>query len=376
MNALRACAPRRARARRGGERTAPPAPPAGRARRARRWPPRSPPARSRPAARPRRARCRRSSPTSTRSRAAPGRALLTVVGAAHRSPQGVAPRPGRTQRVHSRVGSGVAVGVDEILTTASVVLGAEHVIVRDRQRPAGRGRARRHRPDPQHRAAARAGGLELPRAARWRAKPPKLGDWVIALGSSYGAAPTQSVGNIAFRFREPRLEPAAAHERGLPGQQRRRGAQLARRTARPRAGRARLARGPGPPRARRTPAGRHQLRDPAPRTCAPSCDGAAPGRPRAPRASWASRRAARSWTASTQPGAARADRRDRRGASQPGGPAERAGLRKGDLIVAFEDAARRVPRAARALGRRDAAGHGREARLGARRDAARGPASR
>jgi serine protease Do len=45
-------------------------------------------------------------------------------------------------------------------------------------------------------------GLELP-SVPLAAKPGASGDWVIALGSSYRSAPTQSVGTVAMRFAEP-----------------------------------------------------------------------------------------------------------------------------------------------------------------------------
>jgi len=52
-------------------------------------------------------------------------------------------------------------------------------------------------------ALLRAPGLQLP-PVRFATRTPQLGDWVIAMGSSYRALPTQSVGNIAYRFQEPR----------------------------------------------------------------------------------------------------------------------------------------------------------------------------
>ena len=36
-------------------------------------------------------------------------------------------------------------------------------------------------------------------------RSPQAGDWVMVLGTSYRAQPTQSVGTVAFRHREPRL---------------------------------------------------------------------------------------------------------------------------------------------------------------------------
>ncbi len=105
------------------------------------------------------------------------------------------------KRPHSRVGSGVAVARSEVLTTASVVLGAEKlVVITDNGLQV---EARLAGLDPIHNVALLdVDGLELPplRFAQRQAQP---GDWVIALGSSYRAAPTQSVGNISYRYREP-----------------------------------------------------------------------------------------------------------------------------------------------------------------------------
>jgi serine protease Do len=107
------------------------------------------------------------------------------------------------RRPHSRVGSGVAVGSSRVLTTASVVLGAEKlVVITDNGLEVT---ARLAGMDPIHNVAVLdVQGLELPplRISRRVAEP---GDWVIALGSSYRAAPTQSVGNISYRYREPRM---------------------------------------------------------------------------------------------------------------------------------------------------------------------------
>jgi serine protease Do len=109
----------------------------------------------------------------------------------------------KSRRVYSRVGSGVAIGSDEVLTTASVVLAAEKiVVVTDNKLQVD---AVLVGLDPIHNVALlRVPGLELP-ALTFASRPSELGDWVIALGSSYGAAPTQSVGNISYRWREPRL---------------------------------------------------------------------------------------------------------------------------------------------------------------------------
>jgi serine protease Do len=105
-------------------------------------------------------------------------------------------------RLHTRVGSGVAVGESIIVTTASVVLGAERVLVRTvngiqvEAQVAGVDLIFNV-------ALLRVPDLKLP-ALRFSAHPAQVGDWVIALGTSYRAQPTQSVGNIAYHYREPR----------------------------------------------------------------------------------------------------------------------------------------------------------------------------
>ncbi len=111
---------------------------------------------------------------------------------------------GRTTqtRTHSRVGSGVAIERSEILTTASVVLGAERIFVRTDN--GLQVEARLAALDPVFNVALlEVVDLQLP-ALRLASRPPQLGDWIIALGSSYRAAPTQSVGTVAYRFQEPR----------------------------------------------------------------------------------------------------------------------------------------------------------------------------
>jgi serine protease Do len=105
------------------------------------------------------------------------------------------------RRPHSRVGSGVAVGRSEVLTTASVVLGAEKlVVITDNGLQV---EARLRGMDPIHNVALLdVDGLVLP-PLKFSTRLAQPGDWVIALGSSYGGALTQSVGNISYRYREP-----------------------------------------------------------------------------------------------------------------------------------------------------------------------------
>jgi S1-C subfamily serine protease len=123
---------------------------------------------------------------------------------AQRTVEHVRALPGQPKRrLHTRVGSGVAVGENEILTTASVVLGAERVLVRTANglqveaQVAGMD-------EIFNVALLRAPEVRLPPVRLSEQRAPQVGDWVIALGTSYGAQPTQSVGNIAYLHREPR----------------------------------------------------------------------------------------------------------------------------------------------------------------------------
>ena len=110
-------------------------------------------------------------------------------------------KPGSPRRTLNRVGSGVAVTTNGVLTTASVVLGAEHVyVVTDNHLQV---EARVVGMDPvRNLALLRAENLELSSLAL-ASKRSESGDWVIALGNSYGGSPTQSVGTVALRFDEP-----------------------------------------------------------------------------------------------------------------------------------------------------------------------------
>jgi serine protease Do len=106
------------------------------------------------------------------------------------------------RRPFVRVGSGVAVEESAVLTTASVVLGAERVVVRTLN--GLQVEAQLVGMDPIFNVALlRVPELRLP-ILRFAQKPAQVGDWVIALGTSYRAQPTQSVGTIAYRYREPR----------------------------------------------------------------------------------------------------------------------------------------------------------------------------
>ncbi|MBI1799385.1 MAG: serine protease [Candidatus Eisenbacteria bacterium] len=129
--------------------------------------------------------------------------VLTVVAQhteEHRQPHHSPPE----RRVHSRVGSGVAVGENEILTTASVVLAAERVVVSTVN--GLEADATLVGVDPvSNLALLRVSDLRLPPLRFAEGPAPGSGDWVITLGTSYHSQATQSVGNVAFRERDPRL---------------------------------------------------------------------------------------------------------------------------------------------------------------------------
>ncbi|MFM8559617.1 MAG: S1C family serine protease, partial [bacterium] len=110
-------------------------------------------------------------------------------------------RTGAARRPLSRVGSGVAISARGVVTTASVVLGAERVIVMTDNHLEVE--ARVVGLDPvRNLALLEPQNMELP-SLPIATRPGASGDWVIALGSSYRSAPTQSVGTVAMRFSEP-----------------------------------------------------------------------------------------------------------------------------------------------------------------------------
>ncbi len=110
-------------------------------------------------------------------------------------------RAGQPRRTHNRVGSGVAVSANSVLTTASVVLGAERLfVVTDNHLQV---EAHVTGMDPvRNLALLKPDGLELS-SLPLASKAGASGDWVIALGNSYGGSPTQSVGTVAMRFPDP-----------------------------------------------------------------------------------------------------------------------------------------------------------------------------
>ncbi len=108
------------------------------------------------------------------------------------------------RRVLTRVGSGVTVSEDEVLTTASVVIEAERVRVRTFN--GLEAEARLVAMDPIFNVALlRISELRLTPLRFASGPAPALGDWVITLGTSYRGQPTRSVGNVAFRERDPRF---------------------------------------------------------------------------------------------------------------------------------------------------------------------------
>lgn len=130
-----------------------------------------------------------------------GRSVVTVF--AQRTER--RPRPGAARsasRVHTRVGSGVAVEESLILTTASVVLGAERILVRTSNglqveaQPVGMDLVFNV-------ALLRVPDLRLP-WLRPAERAARLGDRVIAVGTSYRAQSTRSVGTVEYVYREPR----------------------------------------------------------------------------------------------------------------------------------------------------------------------------
>jgi serine protease Do len=102
------------------------------------------------------------------------------------------------------VGTGIAVEENAILTTASVVRGAERVTILTaggRQVP-----ARVLGEDALFNLALLAiEEVRLPPVLLATQRPSQVGDWVFTLGTSYRGETTQSVGTIATLYRDPRL---------------------------------------------------------------------------------------------------------------------------------------------------------------------------
>jgi S1-C subfamily serine protease len=109
------------------------------------------------------------------------------------------------KRLHSRVGSGVALEETMVLTTASVVERAERLWVRTTN--GLQSEAVVVGSDPiSNLALLRVSGVRLPPLSIAVQRAPREGEWVMAIGTShYRAQISQSVGTIAYRHREPRL---------------------------------------------------------------------------------------------------------------------------------------------------------------------------
>ena len=107
-------------------------------------------------------------------------------------------------RIHTRVGSGVAVGDNEIVTTASVVIRAERVIVRTAN--GLESEAQIAGVDPVFNVALiRVPGLRLPALPFASERGGQIGDWVLTVGSSYRFQLTESAGTVSAFYKEPRL---------------------------------------------------------------------------------------------------------------------------------------------------------------------------
>jgi serine protease Do len=127
---------------------------------------------------------------------------VVLVSAEHmlvpRGVTGAAAKP----RPHTRVGSGVAIAEDEIVTTASVASGATHITV-----TASNGLQSEADivgvDEVFNLALLRLKTLRLPALHFTEGRTAQPGDWVIALGRTYGMRATQSVGYVSFRYREP-----------------------------------------------------------------------------------------------------------------------------------------------------------------------------
>lgn len=130
--------------------------------------------------------------------------------------RGGAEQPQR--RVYTRVGSGVAVGEKEILTTASVVMDAEHVWIRtsnDLQVEATIAGV-----DPiSNLALLRVSTVRLP-ALRWaEGNPARDGEWALTVGTARFRRDqiTFSIGTVSYRHQDPRLALVELTNRAYPG---------------------------------------------------------------------------------------------------------------------------------------------------------------
>ena len=124
-------------------------------------------------------------------------------------------RTGRP-RVQTRVGSGVAMAANEVLTTASVVQHAEQITVLTDN--GLQSRAEIVGVDLIYNLALlRVSDVLLPPVRLARDGDAQVGDWVITLGTSYRIQPTQSVGNVAYVLKEPRFSRLQLTNAAYPG---------------------------------------------------------------------------------------------------------------------------------------------------------------
>ncbi len=129
--------------------------------------------------------------------------VVTVFAIRTESAARTAPTSSSTApRVRTRAGSGVAVEDNLILTTASVVLEAERTLISTAN--GLQVEAEIVGVDPVFNLALlRVSALRLPPLRFAQGRPARVGDWVVSLGTSFNAQPTQSLGNVAQRHREP-----------------------------------------------------------------------------------------------------------------------------------------------------------------------------
>jgi len=120
------------------------------------------------------------------------------------------------ERTRTRVGSGVAVEGNAILTTASVVRDAERVIV---VTAAGRQIDAKVIGEDAlfNLALLSVEGVQLPPVLLATQRPAQVGDWVLTLGMSYRGEATQSVGSISTLYRDPRLPLLQLSNTAYPG---------------------------------------------------------------------------------------------------------------------------------------------------------------
>jgi S1-C subfamily serine protease len=107
-------------------------------------------------------------------------------------------------RILTRVGSGVTMREDEIVTTRSVVVGAEQIRVRTVN--GLEAVATLLGEDPiSNLAVLRVDDLRLSPLRIATGPRPAVGDWVMTIGTSYRGEFTQSVGNVTYQERDPRV---------------------------------------------------------------------------------------------------------------------------------------------------------------------------